>query len=222
MRSAAGLGNVDRYTATRHYFGWYAWNVLELDARDIALHFGHPGRWRASAQAVRARRRNARPRACACGVRASAAGTDAAARDGCLTHALRHDPPFAGLRAYRGQSPKMAWVGRFRLAQAIRRVRVDESPRRSRVTTAIRPVTNAQSTRAPHVGAPTRRREGDRRRRSPSLRTLSSTCSSRHRSGGAARRSGPRTRRCTGRFGPSRCTQAGSEERPGRPCLRCR
>jgi hypothetical protein len=23
------------------YFGWYAWNVLELDARDIALHFGH-------------------------------------------------------------------------------------------------------------------------------------------------------------------------------------
>jgi hypothetical protein len=25
----------------RHYFGWYAWNVLELDARDIALHFGH-------------------------------------------------------------------------------------------------------------------------------------------------------------------------------------
>ncbi|MGH3337849.1 MAG: hypothetical protein ACRDPL_03320, partial [Propionibacteriaceae bacterium] len=37
----AGLGNVDLYTATRHYFGWYAWNVLELDARDIALHFGH-------------------------------------------------------------------------------------------------------------------------------------------------------------------------------------
>ncbi len=33
--------NVDLYTATRHYFGWYAWNVLELDARDIALHFGH-------------------------------------------------------------------------------------------------------------------------------------------------------------------------------------
>ena len=33
--------NVDLYTATRHYFGWYAWNVLDLDARDIALHFGH-------------------------------------------------------------------------------------------------------------------------------------------------------------------------------------
>ena len=41
VRCAAGLGNVDLYTATRHYFGWYAWNVLELDPRDIALHFGH-------------------------------------------------------------------------------------------------------------------------------------------------------------------------------------
>jgi integrase len=41
VRCAAGLGNVDLYTATRHYFGWYAWNVLELDARDIALQFGH-------------------------------------------------------------------------------------------------------------------------------------------------------------------------------------
>lgn len=41
VRCAAGLASVDLYTATRHYFGWYAWNVLELDARDIALHFGH-------------------------------------------------------------------------------------------------------------------------------------------------------------------------------------
>jgi integrase len=41
VRCAAGLGNVDLYTATRHYFGWYAWNVLELDARDIAIQFGH-------------------------------------------------------------------------------------------------------------------------------------------------------------------------------------
>ena len=41
VRCSASLGNVDLYTATRHYFGWYAWNVLELDARDIALHFGH-------------------------------------------------------------------------------------------------------------------------------------------------------------------------------------
>jgi integrase len=41
VRCGAGLGNVDLYLATRHYFGWYAWNVLGLDARDIALHFGH-------------------------------------------------------------------------------------------------------------------------------------------------------------------------------------
>jgi hypothetical protein len=41
VRCTAGLGNVDLYTSTRHYFGWYAWNVLELDPRDIALHFGH-------------------------------------------------------------------------------------------------------------------------------------------------------------------------------------
>jgi hypothetical protein len=41
VRCAAGLGKVDLYTSTRHYFGWYAWNVLELDPRDIALHFGH-------------------------------------------------------------------------------------------------------------------------------------------------------------------------------------
>jgi integrase len=41
VRCTAGLGDPHLYTATRHYFGWYAWNVLELDARDIALHFGH-------------------------------------------------------------------------------------------------------------------------------------------------------------------------------------
>ena len=41
VRCTAGLGNVDLYIASRHYFGWYAWNVLGLDARDIALHFGH-------------------------------------------------------------------------------------------------------------------------------------------------------------------------------------
>jgi integrase len=41
VRCAGGFGNVDLYTCTRHYFGWYAWNVLLLDARDIALHFGH-------------------------------------------------------------------------------------------------------------------------------------------------------------------------------------
>jgi integrase len=41
VRCAAGLGNVDLYACTRHYFGWYAWNVLRLDDRDIALHLGH-------------------------------------------------------------------------------------------------------------------------------------------------------------------------------------
>jgi integrase len=41
VRCAARLGNVDLYTATRHYFGWYAMNVLELDPHVIALHFGH-------------------------------------------------------------------------------------------------------------------------------------------------------------------------------------
>jgi integrase len=41
VRCAAGLGDVDLYTATRHHFAWYAWNVLELDPADIAQHFGH-------------------------------------------------------------------------------------------------------------------------------------------------------------------------------------
>ena len=41
MRCTAGLPEVDLYSCTRHFFGWYAWNVLGLDARDIALHLGH-------------------------------------------------------------------------------------------------------------------------------------------------------------------------------------
>src|SRR4051812_39068934 len=41
VRCAAGLGNVDLYTATRHHFAWYAWNVLGLSPEDIAQHFGH-------------------------------------------------------------------------------------------------------------------------------------------------------------------------------------
>jgi hypothetical protein len=41
VRCAAGLGKVDLYTATRHYFGWYALNVLDLPPHVIALHFGH-------------------------------------------------------------------------------------------------------------------------------------------------------------------------------------
>ena len=41
VRCSAGLGNVDLYVASRHYFGWYAFNVLELPAHVIALHFGY-------------------------------------------------------------------------------------------------------------------------------------------------------------------------------------
>jgi integrase len=41
VRCTAGLPEYDLYTCTRHFFGWYAWNVLGLDPRDIALHFGH-------------------------------------------------------------------------------------------------------------------------------------------------------------------------------------
>src|SRR5262249_30684439 len=41
VRAAAGLGNVDLYTATRHYFGWYALNILELPDHVIAAQFGH-------------------------------------------------------------------------------------------------------------------------------------------------------------------------------------
>jgi len=41
VRAAAGLGNVELYTVTRHYFGWYAFNVLGLPDHVIALHLGH-------------------------------------------------------------------------------------------------------------------------------------------------------------------------------------
>ena len=41
VRCAAGFGHVDLYTATRHYFGWYAFNVLGLPDHVIALQFGH-------------------------------------------------------------------------------------------------------------------------------------------------------------------------------------
>lgn len=41
VRCAAGLGDVDLYTCTRHYFAWYAWNVLGLSPEDLADHFGH-------------------------------------------------------------------------------------------------------------------------------------------------------------------------------------
>jgi integrase len=41
VRCAVGLGNLSLYLATRHYFGWYALNVLELPPHVIALQLGH-------------------------------------------------------------------------------------------------------------------------------------------------------------------------------------
>ncbi len=41
VRCAAGLGHVTLYLATRHYFGWYATNVLELPPDIVAQQFGH-------------------------------------------------------------------------------------------------------------------------------------------------------------------------------------
>lgn len=41
VRAAAGIGNTDLYTCTRHYFGWYAFNILELPDHVIARQFGH-------------------------------------------------------------------------------------------------------------------------------------------------------------------------------------
>jgi hypothetical protein len=41
LRPSTAEKHVDLYTATRHYFSWCAWNVLELDARDIAIQLGH-------------------------------------------------------------------------------------------------------------------------------------------------------------------------------------
>ena len=41
VRASVGLGNTSLYLATRHYFGWYALNVLDLPAHVIALQLGH-------------------------------------------------------------------------------------------------------------------------------------------------------------------------------------
>ena len=41
VRCAAGLGSKELYLVTRHYFGWYAFNVLELPDWVIAKHLGH-------------------------------------------------------------------------------------------------------------------------------------------------------------------------------------
>ena len=40
MRCAVGLGNVPLYLATRHWFGWFALNVLDLPPHVIALQLG--------------------------------------------------------------------------------------------------------------------------------------------------------------------------------------
>ena len=41
VRAAAGYGNTDLYTVTRHFFGWYALNVLGLPDHVIAEQLGH-------------------------------------------------------------------------------------------------------------------------------------------------------------------------------------
>ena len=41
VRCAAGLGNAPLYLATRHWFGWFALNVLDLPPHQIALQLGH-------------------------------------------------------------------------------------------------------------------------------------------------------------------------------------
>ena len=41
VRAAAGLGSTSLYLATRHYWGWYALNVLELEPHVIAEQLGH-------------------------------------------------------------------------------------------------------------------------------------------------------------------------------------
>jgi integrase len=41
VRCTIGLGNVSLYEATRHYFAWYALNMLDLPPHVIALQLGH-------------------------------------------------------------------------------------------------------------------------------------------------------------------------------------
>jgi hypothetical protein len=41
VRVAAGLDSMTLYLATRHYFGYYALNVLELEPSVIAVQLGH-------------------------------------------------------------------------------------------------------------------------------------------------------------------------------------
>lgn len=41
VRAGVGLGTTSLYLATRHFYGWYALNVLELPPHVIALQLGH-------------------------------------------------------------------------------------------------------------------------------------------------------------------------------------
>ena len=41
VRASVGIGNTSLYLATRHFYGWYALNVLELPPHVIALQLGH-------------------------------------------------------------------------------------------------------------------------------------------------------------------------------------
>ena len=41
VRCAVGIGDTSLYLATRHYFGWFALNVLDLPPHVIALQLGH-------------------------------------------------------------------------------------------------------------------------------------------------------------------------------------
>jgi hypothetical protein len=41
VRCSAGLPEMTLYLATRHYFGWYALNVLQLEPHVIAEQLGH-------------------------------------------------------------------------------------------------------------------------------------------------------------------------------------
>jgi integrase len=58
VRCATGLGMTSMYLATRHFYGWYALNVLGLPPHVIALQLGHTdgGRLSPSCTATRTRR----------------------------------------------------------------------------------------------------------------------------------------------------------------------
>jgi hypothetical protein len=60
VRAAAGLGKTSLYLATRHYWGWYALNVLELEPHVIAEQARAPRRRQALRAALRAPGQGAR------------------------------------------------------------------------------------------------------------------------------------------------------------------